>query len=615
MSFLFQNPGSNIPRKFPRNIRKDTELYCNSHRLIISFLCLCLAHLCIHTPLLKAQDALKIVGYDITGNQNISDEVVLLSIVSRAGDVYTKDLIERDIDALKRLGYFFYINADAVPYKDGLKIIFAVHENPVINGIEIKGNTLVSTEDIKKCIEIEAGLTLNLSKIHEAMLKINKLYQDKGYSYCGILNKDQIAINQETNTLLIEIAEPKLRNTTVTGNSKTKNFIVLREIEIKRGQVIKAEKMRRSLRNIFNLQFFEDVKPPQPRLSEDRQFVDFELQVKEQKTGQASFGGGYSSVNGMIGFIDVAETNFQGRGQTLRAKLQFGGEQRYQLDFLEPWYKGTPVSVGASLFNMSYEREEIRDGSVLSRFEEGRKGASIRTGWRVGKDKKLSLRLTREIINVEAIEIPGTGVIQLPEDLQDLDEDTDNRVQYNQGTARITWEHDARDNKMNASKGYRLSLSASHTGGILQEGLNSFDQYTTDYRTYSKGLGKDLIAAIRIKGGTTVMREGDLFFIDRFTLGGGETLRGYEDHEFTGDKFLLGNFELRKTLGKTFGITLFYDYGDAFGMDGQKSFDGKGAYGVGLRLNTPMGPFRLDFAQGTEYDRGSMFHFGIGQQF
>ena len=101
--------------------------------------------------------------------------------------------------------------------------------------------------------------------------------------------------------------------------------------------------------------------------------------------------------------------------------------------------------------------------------------------------------------------------------------------------------------------------------------------------------------------------------IDRFSIGGGETLRGYEDHEFTGEDFFYGNFEIRRTLGKTFGLTLFYDYGDAWGLDGRTSFEGKGAYGVGLRLNTPMGPFRLDFAKAT--DRDSRFHFGIGQQF
>ena len=594
-------------------------MYTHQRRSFILLLFATVLFPLLSVTTILADDALKIAGYDIIGNENISDEVVLLSIVSRAGDVYTKDLVEKDIAALKKLGYFFYINAEAVPYKDGLKIIFSVQENPIIDSVEIKGNTLIPTEKLLECLEVEEGVTLNLPKIHEAMLKINKLYQEKGYSYCGILAKDQIAVDQTQNKLVIEIAEPKLRNTSVTGNTKTKNYIILRELEVKRGKVVNAEKMRRSLRNVFNLQYFEDVKPPRPRLSDDREFVDFELAVKEQKTGQASFGGGYSSVNGMIGFVDVAETNFQGRGQTLRAKLQFGGEQRYQLDFMEPWYKGTPVSVGASLFDMAYEREEIRDGVVQSRFEEGRAGFSVRSGWRVGKDKKLNFRYTHERVSVEAIEIPDTGVVQLPEDLRDLDEDSNNLVKYIQGSVRLTWIHDARDNRLNASKGHRLAFSVSHTGGVLK-GINGFQQYTIDWRNYhkvdgfaAKKLGKKIILAYRLKAGTTRMTEGELRFIDRFTIGGGETLRGYEDHEFTGDKFAYGNLELRHSLGKTFGLALFYDYGDAWGMDDRNSFDGKAAYGIGLRLNTPMGPFRLDFAKAK--DRDSRFHFGIGQQF
>ena len=579
---------------------------------------ICTFQLTTLAPSTRADDALKIVGYDIAGNKNISDEVVLLSIISRAGDVYTRDLVERDIGALKKLGYFFYINADAVPYKNGLKIIFQVQENPTINSIEIKGNKLVDEKAISECIEIETGLTLNLPKIHEAMLKINKLYQEKGYSYCGILSKDQIAIDQASSKLIVNIAEPVLRNTTVTGNTKTKNYIILRELEVRRGEVVKAESMRRSLRNIFNLQYFEDVKPPRPRLSENQEFVDFELAVKEQKTGQASFGGGYSSVNGMIGFIDVAETNFKGRGQTMRAKLQFGGEQRYQLDFIEPWYKGTAMSLGGSLFDMAYEREEIRDGKIESRFEEARAGGAIRLGWRVGRDRKLNLRLTREVITVEALTLDDSGAKDLPEDLRELDGNNDGIVKYNQGSIRLSWVHDARDNNLNASEGYRLALSANHTGGIMQ-GLNSFEQYTMDWRRYHRLSGaigkklKDTIFAYRIKAGTTWMRDGELRFVDRYSIGGGETLRGYEDHEFTGDDFFYGNVEFRHTFGKTFGITLFYDYGDAWGMDSRINFEGKGAYGVGLRLNTPMGPFRLDFAKAP--DRDSMFHFGIGQQF
>jgi len=570
-------------------------------------------------PASAQDDALKIVGYEIVGNQNISDEVILLSIVSRVGDVYTKELVERDVEALKKLGYFFYINADAVPYKDGLKVVFKVYENPVINEVEIRGNTLVSTDEVKGCLQLEKGITLNLPQVHEAILKINKLYQDKGFSYCGVLSQEQVVVDKDTNNLVVTIAEPKLRNTSVEGNRKTKNYVILRQLEVKRGQIIKTEKLRRSLRNVFNLQYFEDVKPPRPRLSDDRDYLDLELTVKEQKTGQASFGGGYSSVNGVIGFIDVAETNFRGRGQTLRTKLQFGGEQRYQLDFLEPWFKGKPISMGASVFDMAYEREEIRDAVVQSRFEERRAGWSTRTGWRVGKDQNLSFRFTHEVLDVSAVQIPGTTTTVLPLDLQELDTDSDNEVKYLQQSINLTWTRDARDNRLNAKEGYRVALSASTTGGFLK-GINGFQQYTMDWRKYHRMggalghfLGYRTIFAYRLKGGTTAMSDGTLRFVDRFSLGGGETLRGYADHEFTGDRFAYGNFEFRRDLAKAIGLAFFFDYGDAWGLDGLDSFDAKASYGVGLRLNTPIGPFRLDWGKPT--DRSSRFHFGIGQQF
>ena len=237
----------------------------------------------------------------------------------------------------------------------------------------------------------------------------------------------------------------------------------------------------------------------------------------------------------------------------------------------------------------------------------------------MGKDQKLNFRFTHEIIDVTAVEIPGTTTVVLPEDLRELDTDGDNDVKYQQQSIRLSWVKDARDNRLNAKEGYRLALSATNTGGFL-EGINGFQQYTVDWRRYHKFrgfLGKKLgyrtIFAYRVKGGTTNMTDGELRFVDRFSLGGGETLRGWEDHEFTGEKFAYTNIEFRRDLAKAFGLAFFYDYGDVWGLDGRTSFDAKKSYGVGLRLNTPIGPFRLDW--GRPEDRKSRFHFGIGQQF
>ncbi|MBI2944041.1 MAG: BamA/TamA family outer membrane protein [Candidatus Wallbacteria bacterium] len=557
------------------------------------------------------QKPLKITGFEIVGNQNVSEQVILLTLESKIGKDFSQELVDRDVRALRNLGYFSTIVPQITPYRSGVKVVYRVVENPYIKDVKISGNGLVSTADILKALNVKKNAILNVSQLQEAIKRINKLYSDKGLAYCGILNQDQFGIDSTTQILSIRIAEPKLREVKVTGNKKTKNKVITREMFLKKGDVVRTEDLKRSLRNVYNLGYFEDVKPPEPKLTIDKQFMDLEMEVKEQKTGSASFGGGYSSVNGVIGFLDLAESNFRGNGQTIRAKIQFGGEKSYVLSFVEPWFQDRPVSLGLSLFKTAVDRQEIQNRSVVSRFRERRDGQSVTGGWRVGRDQRLATTFTNE--NVEVNGLGGLG-FGLPADLQRLDKNADGKVEYGEQSLRLTWTSDDRDNPMNPHSGQRLSLTGGVTGVFLK-GPNGFYQYTGDYRRYRTfdDVADGLTLAGRVRAGHTSVVDGELRFIDRFALGGTDTLRGFEDREFTGKDFLLGNIEVRKQFTKMFGLAAFVDSGDAFSSDG-RDLDLKSSYGLGLRLNTPLGPFRLDYGKPFD-DRDGRFHFGIGQQF
>ncbi|MBI3890331.1 MAG: BamA/TamA family outer membrane protein [Candidatus Wallbacteria bacterium] len=513
--------------------------------------------------------------------------------------------------ALRNLGYFSTIVPQITPYQSGVKIVYRVVENPWVKDVKVTGNSVVSTADILKALSVKKNAILNVGQLQEAIKRINKLYSDKGLAYCGIINQDQFAIDPSSQVLSIKIAEPKLREIKISGNKKTKTKVVTREMFLKKGDLVRTEDLKRSLRNVYNLGYFEDVKPPEPKLTLDKQFMDLEMEVKEQKTGSASFGGGYSSVNGMIGFLDLAENNFRGNGQTVRAKIQFGGEKSYVLSFVEPWFQDRPVSLGLSLFKTAVDRQEIQNRAIVSRFRERRDGQSVTGGWRVGRDQRLAATFTNENVDVNGLGGPGFG---LPADLQRLDTNKDGRTEYGEQSLRLTWSDDQRDNAMNPHNGQRLSLTGGVTGVFLK-GPNGFYQYTGDYRRYHTfdDVVDGLTLAGRVRAGHTAVVDGELRFIDRFALGGTDTLRGFEDREFTGKDFMLGNIELRKQFTKMFGVAAFIDSGDAFGSDGH-DLDLKSSYGAGLRLNTPLGPFRLDYGKPFD-DRGGRFHFGIGQQF
>jgi outer membrane protein insertion porin family len=561
-----------------------------------------------------------ITAFDVVGNQNVSKEVVVLSLQSKIGDAFTEDRLKRDVETVKNLGYFSSIETDLTPYQGGVKVTFRVSENPIINKVQVQGNKLIPTKRILQLLNIKTGATLNLTQLQEGIKAINKEYMDKGYAFCGILSNEQFSIDPRASVLKIRILEPKLRKLVVSGNKKTRPNVITREMRsLRKGRLLKTEDIKRSMRDVHNLGYFEDVKPPQPKLDIKNQTIDLNFEVKEQKTGTASFGGGYSSVNGFIGFVDVSESNFRGRGQTIRAKYQFGGEQSFLFSFVEPWFRNKPVSLGGSVYRTRVEREQFTNGFNLNRFLEERAGYGLSSGWRLARDTRLSASFSDERIKLDA-NIPSRGSIQagLPPDLALFDPDGDNRVKFDEQSFGLNWTKDKRDNFQFPKDGWRLSLGISVTGGIL-EGINGFNKYVGDYRTYTplKIFGGSTFA-VRTRAGFTDLTEGFLRFIDRFAVGGNDSIRGFQDREFTGANFLVSNFEMRKDFSKIVGAALFFDVGDAWNsVDAgvKRKFDAKSSYGAGLRVTTPLGPFRLDYGVPTDSAREGRLHFGIGQSF
>lgn len=557
-------------------------------------------------------------GFDILGNQYVSKEVIFLALSSKVNEPFDKEKLEKDIEAVRELGYFSHVEHQIVPYEGGMKIVIRVVENPIIRDVQISGNTIVPDERVREILGVKAGTTLNINQLQEGIRQLNAEYTKEGYAFAGVLSQEQFQIDPRQGALRVRIVEPKLGNVTVTGNLKTKTHVITREIfqTLKQGEPIRVEDVKRSWRDVYNLGFFEDVAPPQHEIDMDANTVDLTFEVKEQKTGTASFGGGYSSVSGLIGFIDVAESNFRGLGQTIRAKWQFGGQDSYIFSFVEPWFLDNPVSLGGSVFRTRMDREQFSGGLNLNRFRELRTGYSIVSGWRIDRDERLTASFNDENIELDA-NIAARGSINsaLPPDLAVFDTDGDGIVEFGEQTLGFNWTRDRRDNFINPQSGNRLSLSFSTTGGFL-EGINGFNKYVGDYRHYIPiDVFGGAVVAGRFQAGATQVTDGQLRFIDRFVLGGGDTLRGFQDRELTGADFVLGNLELRKDISRIFGMTAFVDVGDAYNSDG-RSFDAKTGAGLGARIVTPLGPFRLDYGFPlSDSTRDGRLHFGIGQSF
>ncbi|NIM05901.1 MAG: BamA/TamA family outer membrane protein [Armatimonadetes bacterium] len=210
--------------------------------------------------------------------------------------------------------------------------------------------------------------------------------------------------------------------------------------------------------------------------------------------------------------------------------------------------------------------------------------------------------------------------------VEDIDDDVDpNDVLFSDQSVRslaLGVVSDTRDIAKNPTKGSRLSF-VTETAGMA--GGASFDKYIVDLRRYISfgprpkeeeiaALLQRKVLAFRLLVGTTT---GDPPFLEQFLLGGVDTLRGYSPDRFPGEKQALLNFEYRFPLSDTLQGVLFVDTGDAWGGSfaeqyGDTSFKAHTGYGVGIRLQSPIGPLRLDYGTGSE---GSEVHFGMGHMF
>lgn len=544
-----------------------------------------------------SSSALDIVVTDIAvrGNERTAPQVIQLAIQTKVGDQLDPELVREDIKRIYKLGYFQTPpTVQTEPWGSGARLVYQVQENPSVENIIIEGNTLVPTEEITEAMTTKPGSVLNIRQLYEDLGAVSRIYRDKGYLYSGIYNPAK-QVEIAGTTVRIKVKESRISKIILKGNNKTKDYVIMRELLMEEGQIVNRDAIADSLRNLRNLDYFE-MEPPDINLSQETGNTDITLHVKDTKTGTASFGGGYSSINGLIGFVDATERNFRGKGQTLRVKTQFGGEQAYELGFTEPYFRGRNQAVGGSIFSTLVDREDIRNQALFSRFEEERVGFSLFTSFRPKKDESHTFTFVDEDVSTNLLAGSPASL-------------------YNDHQQSIGYSYvlDRRDNFQNPTSGYRHNFSFVTTGGLLA-GQNNYNKYAYDFRKYwENNLLRRNVLAFRTKVGYAQEISGNIPYVDLWWVGGSTTVRGYEDREFAGEKFWFSNVEFRYKLSKQFTAALFADFGSAWDANNQP-FDMKSSVGIGIRFDTPLGPFRLDWAKASDRSSGKI-HFGIGNTF
>ena len=526
-----------------------------------------------------------VVAIRVEGSEKVDSRLILSAVSLNLKEPFNAEKVKSDIKAIYDLGYFSKVWADTKQYPDGIEVIFKVQELPVIREIQITGNTALKTDEIREAMIVAPLQVMNWKIFQRDLERIKALYSDRGFLITAIEN---IRFTEE-GILSFEIKEGIVEKVEFEGLTKVKEYVLRRELKAEPPFVFDMSEIKKSMRAIYNLGFFDDLSMKLEPGS-DRDHVVVKVKVVEKLTGEAGLGVGYNSEKGWLGFVRYRESNFGGNAQTLELRYEFGSRTLYRLSFEEPWLFGTPTSFGVALYDQTEKKNYWVDREIVGKYEEERIGGQIYLGRRVNDNWRWNLRYKTEDIAISVLE----------------GESPDGGGKTNSITPTIIY--DTRDDIFNPHSGWWCSLQAEFAGRFLG-GDYDYSKYVLDVRNYI-GTGENATLALRLVGG---IADSELPSFEQFSVGGASTLRGYDLYEFQGEKMLVFNLEYRFDVAKNTQLVVFGDAGYAWALDEDLRFsDLKTGYGVGLRFDTPIGPIRLDYGIG---ETGAQTYVSIGQTF
>ena len=553
---------------------------------------------------IEAQVGKTITSVDFSGIPEPVKTKLSPLIQSKPGTQLTEEGVRNDVASLGSTGVFSQITPAFSEVPEGVGITYQLASNPVVHDVAFT------------IMNIPQDSVLNFVLVNQKLKEIENMYLQQGYMLVSI---PDVQVSSD-GILHVNISEGVVEDFTIVGNDKTKDKVILREMKLKKGKPFNKFLASRSMERLYNTGYFEDVNMKLLPGKENEHNVIIEIDVIEQKTGIVTVGAGYSDSDGTVGIVELGDTNFRGTGDKVNFHWEFGGAgdgKNYTISYTRPWINSNGDSLGASIFNRIYTYDDYdAKGHEIAEYDKRRKGWNLTWG-HVSDDYRtnyFNFDSTKESYDDhDGFEWGGTAEDK-GHTAKDRSDEWYRAIMDNFGTTNsFTFTHvfDNRDNYFNANKGRRISFTAQW-GGHGLGGDYDFYKFTAEGRFY-KGLGNGHILALRLMGGYI---DGDVSYGNLFDLGGSNTLRGYEDDQFKGKKMYAATLEYRFPIAKKVQGVLFTDAGSAWGLDRGKIpwYDDDDSLnwsvGVGLRLQTPIGPIRLDYGHGDQ----NKFHFSFGTQ-
>jgi outer membrane protein insertion porin family len=596
---------------------------------------------------IREGDKVKISNVRFVGNDSVSARKLrsemetkkwwMFSWLTGSGR-YKDDQFEDDLDKLRdyyrEQGFLdVEIPQDRVmfEYPAPAKLVLVVHIDEGrqyrIGEVTFSGNNLFNSQLLGRVVRQRNGHVFRPSLLDKDVGRLEDFYGKDGYLEARVrLHRKP---NVSTGAIDIEYAIDEsdrfnVESIVIEGNTKTKSIVVLRELVLGPGDVFNTVLMKISKLRLDNTRFFEDVNvTPQETNIPGRK--NMRIAVREGRTGNLTFGAGFSSLERATLFAEVSQSNFdlfnrrsffQGDGQKFRLRLQVGSlSSEVVLSFEEPWLFERQLALGFSVFRQSSEYNSTFYTQVSTGFEVYlRKHLFELVNGRLG--------YTYEVFDIQNVSPSASPIIQ-------------SLAGANASSSiGLTLERDTRDRIINTTSGNRVELNLRFAGGPLG-GSKINNYYSTEFRGsqfFPVFETQTQVLSLIARGGVVqnFSPSADVPYYNKWYLGGPTTLRGFEfrdvsprdqfDEPIGGKTYAFFSAEYSLDIVSPIRFALFYDAGfvneDAYDFNPANYNDN---FGFGLRLFVAGAPLSLDFGIPITGDRvnkkGNQFNFSFGTRF
>ncbi|MBD1868391.1 BamA/TamA family outer membrane protein [Cyanobacteria bacterium FACHB-471] len=562
-------------------------------------------------------------------------QIVLENIQTRPGGATSNTQLQSDVAAILATGLFADANVTSFENPDGLSVVFSV-EPIVVRSLQLSGAQVLPLTVVNQIFQPQLGQPVDPTALRQAVQQINQWYVENGYTLAqvlalrpspqgvvtvevleGVISDINIRFVNEEGGTVDEDGEP------IEG--RTREDFIRRELQLQPGQVFNENTARQDLQQLYALGLFENV---DISLGGTAQQVDVTYNLAEQLSRSFNVGGGYNDDSGLFGTVTYQDQNFGGVGERINADVQISAEDfQFGTNFTSPYRASNPDRLGYSVdaFRRRTLSRTFTDEVLLpngDRVREGRFGAGASVSRPLGEwDAELGLNYTRVSLR------DGDGEIS-PRDEEGNPLSFSNTGIDDLTTLEFSMTRDRRNNPVNPSEGNALTLSTEQTipignGSIFGNRLQAnYVQYVpVDVLELDEATDRNPeVLAFNLQSGTVL---GDLPPYNAFNLGGANSVRGYREGRVgTGRSYVLASAEYRFPVFDPVGAVVFADFASDLGTADEvlgepgnvRDKPGSGfGFGVGLRVQSPLGLIRADY--GINDDGEGRLHFGFGQRF